>query len=105
MTKARILSAISNKHSARTSELTEALDLSSATVIRHCRALQKDGFIFCEDDYEGRQRKGGKYAAALWCMNCETSGISVEQAKAAMKIAKAQGANGRDVLCDMDLAC
>ncbi len=46
MAKARILSAISNKRSAQTSELTEALDMSSATVIRHCRALEKEGLIF-----------------------------------------------------------
>lgn len=105
MTKARILSAIANRWCMNTDKLAQQLNLSRATVVKHCRALQAAGFVFCEDDYEGRARKGGRYAHALWCMNCEISGLTIEQAQQAMQTQAAAASNGADVLCDMGLGC
>jgi len=100
-TAARILSALANEYSARTDELANAVGVSRATAIRTLRKLDTRGFVFCEDDYDGRQRKKGKYANALWVMNVETSGF--DQIAAARAIARP--GNGNEILCDMDLGC
>ena len=98
-TAANILSTLANKYSARTDEIANAVGVSRATAIRTLRKLDARGFVFCEDDYDGRQRRGGKYANALWVMNCETSGF--DRIAAARAIARP--GHGGDILCDMNL--
>lgn len=98
---ALLLAMLSTTHSASTEGLVRRSGKSAATVVKHLRALAERGFVFCEDDYDGRNRKGGKYAHALWVMNCETSGFSVEQAEQALST---EG-NGSDILSELGLGC
>lgn len=101
-TAAQILSALSNSHSAYSGDLATKLGVSKATLIRHCRKLAERGFVFCEDDYDGRNRKGGKYANALWVINCETSGFSAEKAQEALNLP----GNGYEIMTiTLDLGC
>lgn len=100
-TAARILSALSNSHSAYSGALSERTGIAKATVIKHLRALAARDFLYCNDDFDGRQRKGGKYANALWVINVETSGFTPEQAQIAIDT---EG-NGYGILIDMDLGC
>ena len=99
-TAAKILSALSNAQAEYAEPLAIIAGTSKATAIRHLRALARRGFVFCEDDFDGRRRSRGKYANALWVINCETCGFSIEDAARAI----ATPGNGHDIMV-RDLGC
>lgn len=103
-TPAKILSAVANAQAARTPAIVESTGMSKATVLKHLRALSNKGFIFCEDDYEGRNRRQGRYSNALWVIQGETSGFTPEQAQKALN-AVTDDSFGRDILFSLDLCC
>ena len=101
---ARILSTISRAQAIFSGDLAEQAGVSQATAVRHARVLAEQGFIFCEDDYEGRRRSGGKWANALWVINCETSGFDAAVAQQA--ISQLEGSNGWSVMTEqLGLGC
>jgi len=99
-TAAKILSALSNAQAAYSDSLANTAGISKATAIRHLRALAQRGFVHCVDDFEGRRRSRGKYANALWVINCETCGFSIDDASRAI----ATPGNGHDIMV-RDLDC
>lgn len=99
MTLSLILSILSSNWSATAETLATKAGVDKATVLRALRALATRGFVFCDDDFDGRRRAGGKYTNALWCMNCETSGLTVEQAASALS----KPGHGSDTLRAMGL--
>ena len=103
-TAAIILSTIANAQAIYSGDLAEKAGVSKATAIRHARKLVEQGFTFCEDDFEGRRRKGGKYANALWVINCETCGFTVEAAQRALDMVN--GDDGWTVMTEkLNLGC
>lgn len=103
-TAARILSTIANAQAIYSGNLAERAGVSKATAIRHARKLAEQGFTFCEDDFDGRRRKGGKYANALWVINCETNGFTAEVAQRALDMV--DGDNGWTVMVEkLGLGC
>lgn len=102
----KTLIAIANRHSGTGEDIATETGLGKAATMRALRTLSDRGFVFCEDDFDGRRREGGKYTNALWVMNCEISGITEEQAAEAMRReAATPGMFGGDILCDMGIAC
>ena len=103
----KILVSLSETYSARTHELADRTGLTLEATRRTLRTLDRAGFVFCNDEYAGRERGrgNGRYASAIWAMNCESSAMTATQATEALNKCKTANGNGGAILCQMDLAC
>ena len=100
----KILVSLSHTYSARTHELAERTGLSLRATRLALRALDDARFVFCHDDWYERERSQGRYASAIWCMNCETAPLSDKQVTKALNKYKATNGHGGQILCQMGLA-
>ena len=103
-TTAKVLSVIANKHEVFSEDLAALVGVSRATAVKHARKLAEMGMVFCDDDFEGRNRRGGKYANALWVLNCYSNGFDEQTAQRALDMVVNN--NGYSVLVDeLELGC
>lgn len=71
---AMVLHTVIQSHSATAESLGRKCNLGRGPVLAALRRLSARGFVFCNDDFDGRERKpGGQFSNALWCVNYEAS--------------------------------
>ena len=80
-----ILSYIGRNQAAPTSDIMRDNILGRREVLAVCRALERRGFIFKDEDSwgstqrrsgDGTPTSGGKYADVMWVVNCEPNGAA-----------------------------
>lgn len=102
---ARILARLTATHAEKTDVLANALGVSRSTVVSNARKLADAGFVFAEDDFEGRRRSGGRYAHALWVCDYEPTPLDEQTAATLIADAKRLDVCGRDLACTRGLGC